>query len=298
MDRLKQIKSFALVAKHGSFTGAAEELAKPVQTVSKNVRHLEEELGVLLFDRTTRSVSLTDIGRAYLERAEDLVEQFEDLDASVRDEHGAPKGRIRLTASTSFGEKRLVPVLAEFLRSYPEIELELTLTNDRVSLIDEGIDVALRIGQMRDSSFIVRRLADMRVVTVASPDFLAQWGTPKSPSDLATMPCIVDTNYSNPETWPYLVTPGSGQVERVAIKSRIRANSPEANRHMAVTGIGIALCPMYVVNQDLINGTLVPLFEDLEAHDFCVHALYPHRRHLTARVRVLLDHLETHFRLL
>ena len=286
------------MARHGSFTSAAEEINKPVQTVSKGVRQLEEQLGVLLFDRTTRSVSLTDTGQAYLERAAELVEQFEDLEAAVREEHGLPRGRIRMTAPTSFGEKRLVPVLSGFMSAYPDIELDLTLTNSRVSLVDEGIDVALRIGVLRDSSLIVKRLAPMRVVTVASPAYLNQAGKPSKPEQLSDMSCVIDTNFATPDSWPYLEAPGSKEIQRVPINSRVRANSPEANRQMALAGVGIAMCPMYVVNQDLISGTLIPMFEDLEAHDFSVHALYPHRRHLTARVRVLLDYLEANFRLL
>lgn len=292
MDRIDNMRLFTEVARTGSFTAAAEVTGKPVQTVSKSVRQLEGQLDVLLFDRTTRSVALTDTGRAYLDRCLDLLDQFDELDSAVRSEHEAPRGRIRITAPTTFGERNLLPVLADFLSMHPDIKVELSLSNLKVSLIDEGFDLAIRIGELQDSSLIARRLAPMRKVICAAPDFLQQHGTPDNPLALSNYPCLVDTNFEIAHTWPFKI---EGQQIRVDISGPFSANTPEATRQMAKAGIGIALCPMYVIDQDLADGTLVPLFESFEASEMGVYALYPHRRHLSARVRALVNYLEQQF---
>lgn len=293
MDRIDRMRVFAAVAREGSFTRGAAQLGMAVQTASKAVQQLEAQLKAQLFDRTTRSVTLTDTGQAYLERCLELVDQFDELDSAVRAEHGAPRGRIRLTAPTTFGERNLLPVLAEFLRSYPEIRIDLSLSDRKVALVDEGFDLGIRIGQLQDSTMIARKLAPMRVVVCASPGYLARVGTPATPRSLANHACVVDTNFANERHWPFLI---AGEMQRIAVAGPFQANTPEATRQMALAGIGIAMCPMYVINQDLVAGRLLPLFEELEAYDFGVYAIYPHRRHLSTRVRSLVDHLASSFR--
>jgi len=292
MDRIDSMRVFQEVARHGSFTGAAEVLGKPVQTVSKAVRQLETQLEVLLFDRTTRSVALTDTGQAYLDQCQDLLDQFDELESSVHRAHDAPKGRIRMTAPTTFGEQNLLPILASFLSLYPDIRVELSLSNRKVSLIDEGIDVALRIGRLNDSSLIARHLAPMRKVVCAAPDFLSQHGAPDHPLELKRYPCLIDTNFEDAHHWPFSI---DNKMVRVEVAGPFSANTPEATRQMAVAGLGIAMCPMYVIDQDLENGALIALFETLEQPEMGVYALYPHRRHLSARVRALVTHLEQAF---
>ena len=292
MDRIDNMRVFLEVARHGSFTGAAEVVGKPVQTVSKAVRQLETQLEVLLFDRTTRSVALTDTGQAYLDQVQDILDQFDELESSVHRDHEAPKGRIRMTAPTTFGEQNLLPILANFLGLHPGIRVELSLSNQKVSLIDEGIDLAIRIGRLQDSSLIARRLAPMRKVVCASPDFFTEYGTPENPLDLKNYPCLIDTNFEDAHAWPFII---GDQTVRVEISGPFSANTPEATRQMAVAGLGIAMCPMYVIDKDLLDGLLVPLFEAFEQPEMGVYALYPHRRHLSARVRALVSHLEQAF---
>lgn len=291
MDRIDQMRVFLEVARSGSFTDAAALLGRPVQTVSKAVRQLETQLQALLFDRTTRSVALTDTGRAYLDQCQDLLDQFDELESSVHRDHGSPKGRIRMTAPTTFGEQNLLPTLASFLRAYPEIRVELTLSNRKSSLVDEGIDLAIRIAVLPDSTLVARRLAPMRKVVCASPDFLAEYGQPKSPEDLVNYKCLIDTNFDNAHAWLFVI---NNETVRVEISGPFSANTPEATRQMAVAGLGVGMCPMYVIDQDLEAGRLVPLFEEYEQPEMGVYALYPHRRHLSARVSALVSHLETH----
>ncbi|MFT4677199.1 MAG: DNA-binding transcriptional LysR family regulator [Candidatus Azotimanducaceae bacterium] len=292
MDRIDSMRVFQEVARHGSFTGAAEVLGKPVQTVSKAVRQLETQLKVLLFDRTTRSVALTDTGQAYLDQCQDLLDQFDELESSVHRAHDAPKGRIRMTAPTTFGEQNLLPILASFLSLYPDIRVELSLSNRKVSLIDEGIDLAIRIGRLNDSSLIARHLAPMRKVVCAAPEFLSRHGAPDNPLELNGYPCLIDTNFEDAHHWPFSI---DAETVRVEVAGPFSANTPEATRQMAVAGLGIAMCPMYVIDQDLKNGALIALFETFEPPEMGVYALYPHRRHLSTRVRALVTHLEQVF---
>lgn len=293
MDTLEAMRVFTAVAAESSFTKAARRLGLSVQTASKAVRRLEQRLGAQLFDRTTRSVALNDTGRAYLERCLELLEQLDEVESAVREEHGRLVGRVRMTAPTSFGERSLVPVLGELLDAHDGLRIDLDLTDRKVALVEEGYDLALRVGALEDSTLVARRLAPMRVVVCASPEYLARNGTPGTPRELAGHACLVDTNFRNERQWPFRI---DGALERVAIDGPFQANTPEAIRHMALSGLGIALSPLYAVNGDLVAGRLVRLFEGSEALDFGVYALYPHRRHLSGRVRAVVDHLATRFR--
>jgi DNA-binding transcriptional LysR family regulator len=287
------MRVFVAVAREGSFTRAAEQLGIAVQTASKAVRQLEANLNAQLCDRTTRSVTLNDTGRAYFERCLELLDQFDELDSAVSAEHSAPQGRIRMTAPTTFGERNLLPVLASYLSDYPNIRIDLNLSDRKIALVDEGYDLAIRIGELKDSTMISRKLAPMRVVVCASPEYLQQHGVPATPQDLGNHACVIDTNFASENHWPFLV---DNKLQRVTVAGPFQANTPEATRQMALAGVGIAMCPMYVISADLVAGRLQALFEKQEAYNFAVYALYPQRRHLSARVRSLVDHLAVSFR--
>lgn len=287
------MRVFAVVARNGSFTKTAAELDMAVQTVSKYVKALEDDLDVQLFNRTTRKVSLNDSGRAYLEKCLDLLEQFDELESSVRFQHAAPKGRIKISAPTSFGELHLTPALRDFLHIYPDIKIEVYLSNRRVAMVEEGFDMALRIGQLPDSSMIAKKLTSMRMTICASPDYLAKYGKPSHPSDLVHHNCFVDQNLRHGRHWHFIE---NGQEFKVEVHGNFESNSPESMRRMTLAGLGIGFCPMYVISQDLVAGRLIPLFEENEAYLYGVYAIYPHRKHLSHRVRVLVDFLATRFR--
>ena len=292
MDVLEAMRVFSAVAAEGSFTRGSERAGVSVQTASKTVKALEARLGLPLFDRNTRSVSLNDTGRAYLERCDDLLAEFDELESAVQRQHRKLSGRIRVTAPTSFGERHLAPALCDFINQHPHIDIDLSLSNRRVAIVEEGFDLALRIGDPRDSALIARRLAPMRVVVCASEAYLAREGVPAEPEDLASRRCVVDSNFRYGRNWPFQ---RGGKPFRVAVQGPMTTNSPAVTRRFALAGSGIALCPLYVVGPDISSGKLRLLFENNEADSFGVYALYPHRRQLSTRVRELVDFLATAF---
>ncbi|MFT7289103.1 MAG: molybdate transport repressor ModE-like protein [Halieaceae bacterium] len=293
MDVIDSMRVFAAVAAEGSFTRGSERAGVSVQTASKTVRALETRLGVQLFDRNTRSVSLNATGQAYLERCTDLLAEFDELESTVQRQHQTLRGRIRITAPTTFGEKYLVPALCTFIEENPDIKIDISLSDRKVALVEEGYDMALRIGQPSDSTLVARRLAPMRVVVCVSPAYIQREGEPPTPESLAERRCVIDSNFRSERVWPF--SRGEETV-RVAVDGPMTANTPEATRRFALAGLGVAMCPMYVVGDDIVAGRLKVLFAEQEAYHFGVYALYPHRRHLSARVRELVDHLAAAFR--
>ncbi|MDB5448470.1 MAG: transcriptional regulator,LysR family, partial [Phenylobacterium sp.] len=200
MDRLDEINAFVGVADARSFTQAARRLGVSSAQVSKLVARLENRLNARLLNRTTRDVSLTDTGRAYLERARQVLDDFASLESSVREQKG-PRGTLRISAPVSFGAAELTPALLDFAAAYPDVALDVSSTDRMVNLVEEGFDVAVRIGQLEDSSLVARKLAAVRVVTCASPAYLARAGTPHAPEQLAEHEAILDTNSADPNVW-------------------------------------------------------------------------------------------------
>ena len=292
MDTIDGMRTFAAVAAAGSFTEGGRRLGLSTKLVSKYVRQLEQRLGVQLLSRTTRSVRLTDVGQAYYERCLGLLDEFDEIEAAVQDRQAQPKGRIRITAPTSFGELDLTRALAAFLRDQPGIAIDLQLTDRHVSLVEEGFDLGIRIGALEDSAMIARKLAPARVVVCAAPDYLARAGRPAHPADLADHPCIVDTNFRVAPHWPFIV---DGERISVKVAGRFTVNTPRAASEMAIAGLGIALCPLYAAGPAVEAGRLEILFAMHEAFDFAIYAIYPPNRHLTGRVRALVDHLAAAF---
>jgi DNA-binding transcriptional LysR family regulator len=288
VDTIDGMRAFVAVANARSFTAGGERIGLSTKLTSKYVRQLEQRLGVPLFNRTTRSVRLTDDGQAYLTRCARLLDEFDEVEAAVQAKQTQPRGKIRLTAPTTFGERDLTRALGDFLRVQPEITIDLEMTDRNVSLIEEGFDLGIRIGSLTDSSLIARKLAPARIVVCAAPDYLDRAGRPSYPQDLADHTCIVDTNIRGVPNWPFLI---GGEPVTVRINGRFSANTPRAAAEMAVSGLGIALCPMYAAAPAITAGKLEILFAENEAFDFGIYAIYPHNRHLTARVRVLVDHL-------
>jgi DNA-binding transcriptional LysR family regulator len=287
MDRVDEIRAFAAVAEARSFTQGARKLDVSGAQVSKLVARLENRLGARLLNRTTRDVSLTDTGQAYLERARDLLERFDALETSVRDQSG-PSGNLRVSAPVSFGRNQLTPALIEFARSCLSVSLDVTFSDRMVNLVEEGFDVAVRIGHLTDSSLVARKLAAVRLVTCASPDYLAGAGTPLTLGDLGGHEAILDTNARDPTVWRF----GSGaQAQDVRVQGRIRFNGAEACVEAAVAGFGVVRTPAFAAAEDLRSGRLVPVLCDHEPELIHVHAVYPHARHLAAKVRAFVDFL-------
>ena len=287
MDRLDEISAFVAVAEARSFTQAAKRLGVSGAQVSKLVAKLENRLGARLLNRTTRDVSLTDTGRAYLERARQLLEDFDSLETSVRDQSG-PRGTLRISAPVSFGASQLTPALLDFAVAYPDVALDVSATDRMVNLVEEGFDVAVRIGQLHDSSLVARKLAAVRMVTCAAPDYLTRVGTPLRPEDLSHHEAILDTNAADPLTWRF----GTGaEAHDVRVHGRLRFNGASACVAAGVLGFGMVRTPAFAAADDLRAGRLRPILCPFEPAPIHVHAVYPHARHLAAKVRVFVDFL-------
>lgn len=287
MDRLDEIKAFAAVADARSFTQGARKLGVSSAQVSKLVARLENRLGARLLNRTTRDVSLTDVGRAYLERARELVDEFEALDTAVRDQ-GGPSGLLRVSAPVSFGAAQLTDELLAFACQHRQLALDVAFTDRLVNLVEEGFDVAVRIGRLNDSSLVARRLAAVRMVTCASPGYLARAGEPKTLADLAAHEVIVDTNARDPFVWRF---GPHGDVQEVRVNGRLRFSGAEACVAAALHDLGITRTPAFGAAHALREGRLVPLLCNFEPEMIYVHAVYPHARHLASKVRAFVDFL-------
>lgn len=293
MDTLTRMRAFVAVAEAGGYSAAARKIGKSKALLSKYVRELEDELGALLLNRTTRQISLTHAGEVYLRRGAELIGEIEGLGELVRDQTAATGGVVRLSAPRAFADSPLGSVFTDFAREHGGVELDIDLSDRFVDLVEEGYDLAIRIGVPEDSELIAKRLAPMRLVTIAAPELLDRVGRPAAPADLKTMPCIIDTNRRSPDQWLYRDRDGEPMSVSVG-KARIRVNSPVLALRAARKGLGIALVPDFVV--DCGPGEVE---EVLNAHSWdgaVIQALYPHRRHQTQRVRLLLDFLADWFR--
>jgi DNA-binding transcriptional LysR family regulator len=289
---LARIRAFVQVYDSGGFSAAARQHGRSKALLSKYVTDLEDYLGVRLMNRTTRKLGLTEAGEAYYREASQLLQQFDDLDATIADQTAGPRGLIRVSAPRNLGESTLAPVIFDFLVSHPQVSIDLRLEDRYVDLVDEGIDLALRISNLQDSSLIARKIADMSVVCVASPELLKVHGTPRSPEALRQIPCIVDTNLQGQANWRFIE---GGKTVSVHVNGPVKVNSPLAAKQGALAGLGIALLPLYLATGELKRGTLVSLLADRLPAGQTLQAVYPHRRHLAGKVRALIDHLVARF---
>lgn len=293
MDRLATMEAFVRVADSKSFSEAARRLRSSKSLVSRQVAALEAELGVRLFHRTTRSLTLTEEGRAYREQVTRILAEIAEANMSVSQAQAQPRGRLKLNAPMSFGILHLAPALPDFLARYPAVQLDLVLNDRYVDVVDEGFDLAIRIGRLADSSLVARKLAALRMVLCASADYLATHGTPRVPEDLRRHQCLCySTNSQTPE-WRF-VTP-EGKPLSVQIDGRLHANNGDVLRSAALRGLGIVYLPSFIVGADLQAGTLCSLLPDFVATDTGIHAVYPHSRHLSAKVRAFIDFLAERF---
>jgi DNA-binding transcriptional LysR family regulator len=286
MDTLDLIRTYLSVVDADSFTRAGRKLGKSKALVSKHVSELESRLGARLLHRTTRSVGITEIGRAYSERARQILADFDTLEEAIRSETGAPRGLLKITAPQTLGEMTVMEMATAFRRKYPDVELDILLADRTIDLVAEGFDIALRVATMTDSSLIARKLCDMRIVLCAAPGYLERNGTPKKPEDLVDHHCIVDTNIRWREVWRF---EREGRPLTVKVRPVFSVNSASAVRDALTGGLGIGFCPEFAVAKDIKAGRLVSLFEDMTGTGYGVFLVYPHRNHLSARMRAFLD---------
>ena len=293
MDTLGDMTAFVRVVEARTFTAAAQRLGWSKSVVSRRLAELEERLGARLLNRSTRRLSLTEAGRAYYDRCVRILADIEETEASVASLHAEPRGQLSINAPMSFGMRHLPSAIADFMANYPEVSIDLVLNDRFVDLIDEGYDLALRIGTLADSALYARKLAACRRVLAASPDYLARHGEPRHPGDLAHHQCLVYSMNSNADTWR--LTGPDGQQINARIAGRLSVNNGDVLREVAVSGRGIVLLPSFLICDQLADGSLVPVLTPYGPSDIPLHAVYPHNRHLSAKVRAFVDFLAARF---
>lgn len=287
MDRLLCERMFVAVLEAGSFAAAAQRLGTSSGQASKLVSRLETELGVRLLHRTTRALAATEAGQVYFDRMRGILDEFDAVETEVRNAAQLPRGKIRMSAPLSFGTLRLAPVLTDFAKAYPEISLDVHFSDRLVNLVDEGFDLAVRVGKPGDSALISRKLCQSQVIVAASPAYLAARGRPEQPEDLARHDCLIDTNYRDPHHWTFL------GGKRVAVAGRLAFSNASACVIAAEAGLGIANSPDFVLADSLRSGRLHPLLTSYQEPPMGVFALYPSGRQLALKMRVLIDFLVT-----
>jgi len=287
MDTLDGLKTVVAVVETNSFTAASDRLGISKALVSKYVGEVESQLGIRLFNRTTRQLALTDAGRRYYEQAIILLEQFSAMEDNVTGEQTTPRGLLRISAPVTFGEMKLAPLLPKFIALYPDLTIELVLTNGAIDMLEEGIDVRLRIGGVDDSNMIARHLTNFPLVLSASPSYAKANGLPITPKQLAKHRCIIDSNFRIAKQWPF-ISP-TGQAETVNVQSAIAANSPQAVREIAIADGGIALTPNFIIEDALADGRLVSILPEYTTLEFGLFAIYPHRKYVAKKVRCFID---------
>ena len=293
MDRLQSMEAFVKVVEQGSFAGAAEALNLSRAMVSKHVAALEDRLGVRLLQRTTRRLSLTEVGRAYFDRSRDIIHQLAEAEEAASALQSMPRGTLRINCSTGFGVRHLAPALAAFQAQYPELEVDFTLSDRLVDIVEDGFDLAIRIGQLQDSSLIARRLAPSRLALCAAPAYLAARGAPDHPSQLAGHNFL---RYAYASTQEVPLTGPGGEIVEVAFSGNLVSNNGDALLAAALTGQGIVLLPTFYVGAHLAEGALRTLLPGWKLPQLTIHAVYPVNRHLAAKVRLFVDFLVDRFR--
>lgn len=284
MSNWQGISEFVAVAEQQSFSKAARQLGLSVAQVSRNIAALEQQLALKLLYRSTRSVSLTAEGLLYLPHCRHLVSRLAEANRAMANLTASLRGLLKVTAPVFYGETRLSPLLNRFLQRYPELELELVLTNDKLDLVQGGFDLALRLGQLSDSNLIGRRLGSRRQYLVASPAYLAQHGTPQALADLEQHQCLIGTV----NIWRFAEQQKTLQFRP---RGRLQCNSGLVLKEAALCHLGLAQLPDYYISEELANGSLVEVLAAYRQPDDGIWALYPQNRHLSAKVRQLVDYL-------
>ncbi len=286
MDRIANMAVFVAVAESGSFAGAARRLRRSPAAVTRAVAELEQVLAVRLLDRTTRAVSLTDAGERYLPGAKRLLADLAEVEQSAAGLGSAPRGELRVTAPIVFGRRHVLPLITEFLARYPDVNVRLELTDRSVDLIDEGLDVGIRIGALPNSSAIATHVGTVRRIVVATADYIARRGEPKTPEDLATHDVIAFAGIDSLERWQFR---HAGAGVEVAVRPRLIVNTAEAAIDSTLAGFGITRVLSYQVADALAAGSLVRLLRGYENEPAPVHLLYPQGRYPAPKLRAFLD---------
>ncbi|TPM24801.1 LysR family transcriptional regulator [Mesorhizobium sp. B2-3-5] len=296
MDKFAALSAFVAVVDHGGFAPAARRMGLAPSSLTRQINALEEALGTLLMNRSTRSVTLTDAGARYLEDARRILDDMENADRAISEKGGPPSGLLRISMPVAFGRLHVGPALPLFLRRFPEMRLDISLSDAVVNLVDERIDIAIRLGALTSSSLISRKLAPHRRVICASPDYIAERGAPASPGDLSRYNCLLFDYLTGDTTWTLAK---DGARERVSVSGNLRASGSELLREAAIGGAGLIMMPTWLVGPDLSEGRLVPVLEEWSVSpgsaEGAIWALYLSSRRGSRKVGCFLDFLVDHF---
>ena len=292
MDKFQEMQTFAAVVDAGSFVGAADALEMSKPAVSRYVGELEARLGLRLLHRTTRKLSLTEEGEVFYARCKELLFGIDEAEAEITSRSGQAVGLVKINAPVTFGILHLAALWGEFKAQHPKVLLDVTLADRVVDLVEEGFDIAIRIARLPSSSLISRKLATTRMVLCASPAYLQRAGTPRHPAELAGHAVLAYSYWSTRDEWQF---EGPGGTVAVTTQPCLRTNNGDTCRAGALQHQGIVLQPTFLVGEDLRSGALVELMPEFRSIELGIHALYPTRKHVSPKVRLLLDFLVESF---
>jgi DNA-binding transcriptional LysR family regulator len=293
MDKFQEMRVFAAVVDAGSFVGASDALDMSKPAVSRYVAELETRLGVRLLHRTTRKLSLTEEGEVFYARCIELLGNIEEAEAEITSRSGEATGQLKVSVPVSFGLLHLAPLWAELMARHPKVALDLTLSDRMVDLVEEGFDVAVRIARLPSSSLVSRKLSSTRMIVCASPAYLKSHGTPRQPSDLAGHAILAYSLLATGDSWEFEGPQGPVAVK---VEPRMRSNSGDTCRAVALRHQGLVIQPSFLVGDDVRSGALVELMPDYRSIEMGIYAMYPTRKHVLPKVRLLIDHLVEAFK--
>lgn len=299
MDKLSAMGTFVRVVESGSFSAVADEIRATQSAVSKQVAALEKALGTKLLVRTTRSLALTEEGERYFEQARRLVAEIAEAESGLFTGEGQLRGWIRVAASVGFGRLKLMPLVRSFMATHPDVKIDLRLNDGFIDLVEEGIDVSVRIGDLRDSGLIARRIGTSHRMLLASRHYLRSLPNgihaPANPEDLQAHDCIVYTGMSNSNVWTFTAGAGAsetkGSIKSIRVEGRIKTNSSEVQRSAVLTGMGIGFSPTWLFDAELASGEVVRLMPDWESPQSPIHLVSPPERKHSAKVRAFVEHI-------
>jgi len=293
MDRLSAMSMFVRVVETGSFSAVAKEINTTQPTISKNIAELESWLGAKLLNRSTRSLRLTESGADYYERCVSILQEVDAAEQTVGQSQTLPKGVVRISTVVAFGRLHIVPRLAQFFADYPDIHIDVRMNDRIVDLVEEGVDVAFRMGKLPDSSLIAKTLCCSPMVTVATPDYLKSNGIPQHPRDLKEHNCVIYTDLARSYDIDYIE---EGKPLRVRVDGSLLTNNTEAMRAALLAGLGIAKAPKWLVGDALKSGELVSVLDGFQTNPIDIHAVYPSGRHLPSKVRCFIDYFTDQYK--
>jgi len=287
MDRFEDMRCFVHVVENGSVTRAADALSIAPSAVSRRIKELEGRLGVQLLARTTRRMSLTEAGQTFYVRSLRILEDVEDAEGEVADASHALRGILRIAAPLDLGTSRLAPIITEFAATHPDVQVDLDLSDRMTDLVGEGFDVGIRVGTLRDSTLVARKLTDVRMVVCAAPGLVQERGLPEHPEDLADWPALAYVGSERADIWRFSRPDGTEGSVQVSV--RLRANNGTVLARAAENGLGATLQPVFIVGRLLDEGRLVPLLESVRWPELSLYAVYPQTRHLSLKTRAFID---------